>query len=187
MAGKLREVPNVNRNEDFGSVDRCSRRTILLSAVSQAQVYYGTIRGTVLDLSGGVMPGVEVVITNVGTNISQRVASNEVGNYVAPNLIPGIYRVTAERGGFKRFVADNIQLTATADRRVDIRLEIGSAAQSVTVAGVAQLIETEKGSLSDVKSREVFTYVPVNAEYRSIWNLVQLAPGVNGEIGRAHV
>src|SRR5437016_4001135 len=97
MAGKLREVPNVNRNEDFGSVDRCSRRTILLSAVSQAQVYYGTIRGTVLDLSGGVMPSVEVVITNVGTNIGQRVASNEVGNYVAPNLIPGIYRVTAER------------------------------------------------------------------------------------------
>ena len=69
----------------------------LLSAVSQAQVYYGTIRGTVLDLSGGVMPSVEVVITNVGTNIGQRVASNEVGNYVAPNLIPGIYRVTAER------------------------------------------------------------------------------------------
>src|SRR5437588_3513299 len=97
----------------------------LLSAASQAQVYYGTIRGTVLDLSGGVMPGVEVVIINVGTNISQRVASNEVGNYVAPNLIPGIYRVTAEKAGFKRFVADNIQLTATADRRVDIRLEIG--------------------------------------------------------------
>src|SRR5207253_7401987 len=69
-------------------------------------------------------------ITNVGTNISQRVTSNEVGNYVAPNLIPGIYRVTAEKSGFKKFVADDIQLTATADRRIDIHLAIGSAAES---------------------------------------------------------
>ena len=163
-----------------------SAALFLFSVVSRAQVYYGTVRGTVLDLSGAVMPGVEVVITNVGTNISQRVTSNEVGNYVAPNLIPGVYRVTAEKSGFKKFVADDIQLTATADRRIDIHLAIGSAAESVRVEGGAQLIETENGILSDVKSREVFTYVPVNAEYRSIWNLVQLAPGVNGAYGHTY-
>jgi hypothetical protein len=151
---------------------------LLLAAISPAQVYYGTIRGTVMDSSGAVAPGVEVVILNTGTGISQKVVSNEVGNYVAPNLIPGTYRISAERAGFKRFEADNVELISTADRRVDVSLEVGAAADSVTVEAGAQLIETEKGSLSDTKSNEVFSYVPVNANYRSIWNLVRLTPGV---------
>lgn len=151
---------------------------VLLAAVCQAQLYYGTIRGTVMDSSGAVNPGVEVQITNLGTNISQTVVSNEVGNYAAPNLIPGTYRVTVEKAGFKRFLADDVELVATADRRVDVHLELGNVTESVTVEGGAQLIETEKGSLADVKTNEEFTYIPVNSNYRSIWNLVRLTPGV---------
>ena len=156
--------------------------TLLLPAVLPAQTYYGTIRGTVVDASGSVSPGVEVTITNRDTNIRVVVISNEVGNYVAPNLIPGRYHVSAEKPGFKAFIAEDVQLAATADRRVDVKLEVGAVTESVTVTAGAQLIETERGTLSDVKPIEVFAVMPVVSNYRSIWRMLSLSPGVNGSM-----
>lgn len=152
---------------------------LLLPAILVAQTYYGIIRGTVMDASGAVSPGVEVTVTNLDTNISQKVVSNEVGNYVTPNLIPGKYRVSAEKAGFKKSVTEDIELAATADRRVDIRLEVGAVAESVTVEGGAQLIETERSTVSDVKSNYVFTNMVINSNYRSIWKMLLLTPGVS--------
>lgn len=145
-----------------------------------SQTYYGTIRGTVTDATGAVSPGVEVTITNLDTNIGFKFKSNEVGNYSAPNLIPGRYRVNAEAAGFKRFVAEDVELAATADRRIDVHMEVGAVAESVTVEGGAQLIETERATISDVKSNKVFTYMPINSNYRSIWRMLQLSPGIVG-------
>jgi hypothetical protein len=132
-----------------------------------------------MDSAGAVVPDVPVVITNLDTNASQKFMSNQVGNYVAPNLIPGRYGVTAEHAGFKKFVAQDIQLAATADRRVDVILEVGAVTESVTVEAGAQLIETERATISDVKSNQVFTYMPINSNYRSIWRMLQLTPGLN--------
>jgi hypothetical protein len=153
---------------------------LLTSAATLSQVYYGILRGTVTDATGSIAPGIEVTVTNLDTNISQKFVSNEVGNYVAPNLIPGKYRITAEHSGFKKFIVDDIELVATADRRVDIRLEVGAVTESVTVEGGAQLIETERATLSDVKPNAVFTYMPINSNYRSIWRMLQLTPALNG-------
>ena len=153
---------------------------VLAPVTAPAQTYYGTIRGTVTDASGAVSPGVEVTITNLGTNISFKFKSNEVGNYLAPNLIPGKYSVSAEAPGFKRYVETDIELAATADRRVDVHMEVGAVADSVTVEGGAQVIETERATISDVKTNQVFTYMPINANYRSIWRMLQLSPGIVG-------
>lgn len=154
---------------------------LLLSAgTSIAQTYYGTIRGTVTDATGALAPGVEVTLTNIDTNISQKVVSNEAGNYVAPNLTPGAYRVSAEKAGFKKFMADDVQLAATADRRVDVKLEVGAVTESVTVSGGAQLIETERATISDVKSDFVFKNMPVVSNYRSLHRMLALSPGVTG-------
>ncbi|HEU0141065.1 MAG TPA: TonB-dependent receptor [Bryobacteraceae bacterium] len=161
------------------------KRTILaiflFAAMAVAQTYYGTIRGTVMDATGAVAPGIEVILTNTQTNIETRTVSNEVGNYVAPNLIPGSYRVSVEAQGFKKFVVEGVELVATADRRVDVRLEVGSVAESIEVLGGAQLIETERATISDVKSNLVFTTMPVVSNYRSIWRMLALTPGVTGD------
>ncbi|HEU0141660.1 MAG TPA: carboxypeptidase-like regulatory domain-containing protein [Bryobacteraceae bacterium] len=153
---------------------------VICSGTAVSQTYYGTIRGTITDATGAITPGVKVTVTNIDTNISQDVESNSVGNYVAPNLIPGRYRVTAEPPGFKRFVVEDIELTATADRRVDVRLEVGQVTESVTVEGGAQLIETERATISDTKSNYVFTNMVINSNYRSIWRMLVLSPGVSG-------
>jgi hypothetical protein len=146
-------------------------------APSAAQVYYGTIRGTATDPSGAVFPNLAVTLTNLETNISQKVTTNAAGDYVAPSLMPGRYRVVAEQSGFKKFSAEDVQLVGTADYRVDIKLEVGSVTESVTVSAGAQLIETEKATYSDIKSREVFSTMPVVSNYRSIPRMLTLTPG----------
>lgn len=168
-------------------MSRCTSQRLALPAVLAliaaslpAQVYYGAIRGTVQDPSGAAYPDVEIRITNMETNFVTTVKSNEVGNYAAPSLLPGRYRVEAEKAGFKRFVVEGVQLGATQDFRVDIRMEIGALAESITVEGTAQVIETERGTLSDSKTRDVFTYTPVNSNFRSLWRLMLLSPGVSG-------
>jgi hypothetical protein len=155
----------------------------LVAPFCLAQTYYGTIAGAVTDPSGAAFPDVTVTITNLDTNISVTFTSNEVGNYRAPNLIPGRYTISAEKTGFKKFVAEGVLLGAMAERRVDVRLEVGAVTESVTVSGGAQLVETEKATFSDVKENRVFTYMPVNSNYRSIWRMLDLTPGANYSTG----
>ena len=66
--------------------------------------------GRVADGSGAVVPGVSVVIKNQATGVGTSVESNEQGNYLAPYLIPGVYQLSAERSGFKRFLREGIEL-----------------------------------------------------------------------------
>ena len=72
----------------------------------------GNIAGVVVDVSGAAIPAVPVVITNVNTNFYEHVTTTSNGEYNAPNLVPGTYRVEVTASGFKRFVAQNVILTA---------------------------------------------------------------------------
>ena len=148
------------------------------AAAASAQTNYGTIRGAVLDSSGAAHPNVAIAATNIETGVTQSVTSNDVGNYVVPNLISGSYRVTAAQAGFKRFVAGPVELAAAQDVRVDVRMEVGVVTDSITVVGGAPLIETERATLSEAKTQYIFQNVPINANYRSIWRLLTLTPGV---------
>src|ERR1700691_2553660 len=73
-----------------------------------AQVVTGTIVGTVKDQSGAIVPGAKVAILNVGTDLIRNVVSDSSGDYSAPSLPIGEYRLTAEREGFKKTVISGI-------------------------------------------------------------------------------
>src|SRR3954469_22990875 len=68
----------------------------------QAQAVYGSIAGTVTDAQGAVVPDATVTITSVERNTSDTVQTNESGLYVKDRLLPGKYRVTIEKSGFKK-------------------------------------------------------------------------------------
>ena len=107
---------------------------VLLGAFAfQAFAQQATIVGTATDPSGGAVPNVSITITNTQTNQVSRFSTNSEGQYVAPGLQIGLYAVRAEIPGFKK--ADRTDVTlAVGDRvRVDFRLEIGNAQESVTV------------------------------------------------------
>src|ERR1035441_3461214 len=70
----------------------------------------GSITGTITDATGAVVPGVNVTVTNILTNVSRTAATNADGSYNVPNLVVSKYRVTAQKEGFKVAVSDDVDV-----------------------------------------------------------------------------
>ncbi len=137
----------------------------------------GALVGTVMDATGAVVAGVQVDVINkaMGTRVSLR--SNESGFYIANFLIPGTYQVSAEHAGFKKFVRDNIEVRVNDRIEVEVRLEVGSAEQSVTVSAETPLLNTESASLGTVVDGRRVAELPI--PHGNPYFLIGLAAGVS--------
>src|SRR5712692_3975089 len=82
------------------------------------------ISGRVLDPDSAAVAGAKVTVLNTGTNVATPLVANETGYYEATLLLPGTYRVTVERQGFKTSVRDGIQLPVSTRLQVDVQLEL---------------------------------------------------------------
>src|SRR5690349_15880310 len=115
--------------------------SILLLLMSAGICLFGqdtaTISGTVTDQSGASIPGAEVVLVNVATQFTRTVETNGNGQYVAPAIPIGEYVITATKAGFQTLRRSGIQLTAASTLSVDLKLELGSQTQTVSVAATA--------------------------------------------------
>lgn len=98
-----------------------------------AQNVAGTIVGTIKDATGGVIQGATVSVTNQDTNVEFRVETNDSGDYVAPNLAPGLYTVKGEFTGFRQGVVKDVRLLANRTVRNDMVLETGAITQAIEV------------------------------------------------------
>ena len=136
-------------------------------AGAAAQETRGTIVGHVLDEQGAAMPGVNVTITNIDTNVSATLTTNSTGYYQAPLLLPGNYRVTAELQGFKTAVRNGIILSVAQQATVDVTLGVGAVSETVTVSGEAPILETgvlttgQNLDRRSVESLPMFSNMPV--------------------------
>lgn len=135
---------------------------ILLPALTWAQATFGTITGTVTDSTGAVVPNTEVMVVNEGTNLTRTVVTGGDGNYAAPNLNSGSYRVQAKAAGFKTYVVRGIGLEGLRTVRVDVRLEVGEVGTEVTVQGAAPVIETDSASIAAVRTSKDLNDLPLN-------------------------
>src|SRR5919201_2050691 len=95
-----------------------------LAAAGAAQTIRGTLTGTVTDSSGGVVPGAAVTATNPATGIAESVVTNQQGGYTMPLLPPGIYSVTIELPGFKRYVRSGVSIEIAQTTRLDAQLQV---------------------------------------------------------------
>ncbi len=115
-----------------------------------AQTVTGTIQGTAVDSSGGVLPGVTIVVRHVDSGQERAVVTNDTGFYSAPFVPIGRYRVAATLAGFGTVVRENIDVGLNDTRVVDFRLDPRMTA-SVTVTAESPAINTTgaevKGSL----------------------------------------
>src|SRR2546428_10580307 len=94
---------------------------IILPVVrAHAQVTGATLSGTVTDVSGAVIPGVQVSIKNRATGVVRDVTADETGFYTAPNLLAGNYDVTVSNPGFTTVVQSNIALAVGAQPRLNL-------------------------------------------------------------------
>ena len=154
---------------------------LLLPTVSALPVYgqaFGTISGSVSDPSGALVPGAKVTATETGTSFSREVSSDTRGGYVIPNLRPTQYTLTVEAVGFQKYVQQNINLFANQAATLDVRLQLGSAVQTVLVTETAPLVNTTTQTLSDVIERERIVELPLNG--RNAVESMNLVAGVSG-------
>lgn len=171
---------------------RCSLLSLVLVSLlstipSTAQSIQATIRGTVTDPGGAVVPSARVVVTDKDTASSSRYTTDSIGNFQAPDLPPGKYEVRVSKPGFQSKWISNLELAARETLRVDVGLEIGTAQQEVTVdASAAGAIETETPAVASTLNAQSVMNLPAN--YRasgstSPLNLVQALPGVQPDTG----
>lgn len=139
--------------------------TILISAVGLwGQGSLSTIRGTVTDPSGGVVPAAKVSVEEVGTGITARSVTTDVqGNYEMPALKVGTYTLRVEMAGFETYVESNVHLGGNETKRVDVTLRVGSTASQVTVSGAAEVIETEGAKIGSEFSGSQYWLAPMPA------------------------
>ncbi|HKN72807.1 MAG TPA: carboxypeptidase regulatory-like domain-containing protein [Terriglobales bacterium] len=150
---------------------------VLAVAVSMfSQTTTGRILGTVSDQSGAAVAGAAVVITDVQRGTIRAVATDASGDYAAPELQPGVYKVRAEARGFKTVERVNIVVEVAEDLRIDITLPAGQISETVVVNADVPLVDTTSATLGGTLSNEEINDLPLNG--RNYENLLQLRPGV---------
>ena len=128
---------------------------VLAAGVVHAQETRGTILGTVRDVSGGVLPGMPVLVTNEETNVSNEAVTNDRGTFEVPYLLPGTYTVVVQAPGFKKFAQTGLQLTVNNRVEVRVVLEVGALTDEVTVTATTPLLETTASASSTLTNREI--------------------------------
>src|SRR4030081_3537721 len=109
------------------------------------QGFQGGLRGSLKD-AGGVVPGVEVTLTNEQTNIKRSTVTNERGEYVFANVDPGTFNVKAILQGYKTVDRGGIRIGTQQFLTLDLTMEVGSITENVTVTAQAPLIDTATSS-----------------------------------------
>jgi len=152
---------------------------LIAAAQLLAQGTSGNITGRVLDPSGAAVPGARIVARNVATGVETVSASTETGDY---NLVvyPGTYQVSAEAAGFKRFVRDDVIMTAAATVRLDLMLELGNVAETIEVSGTLLTVQSENAKITTAVENKFVDELPlvVGGRMRNPYDLVKIAAQV---------
>ena len=147
----------------------------LFGALLWAQAPSGTIAGTVTDETGSVVPNATVTITDKSSGIVRNLTSNTEGIFSAPVLISGTYTVRVEAPGFRSLVRE-ASVQAGVTTTVDAQLQVGAAAEVVSVEAASSQLRYESHNLEGVVSRKQIESLPLNG--RSFLQLAFLEPGV---------
>ena len=126
---------------------------------SASQTFHGGLRGTVNDVQG-VIPGATVTLTNQDGGVARETVSNDAGQYSFPAVDPGVYTVSVSFTGFRTSERTDVRIGTQQFLTLDIRLEVGSIQEKVTVTGEAPLIETSNASTGEVLDKRTLDMLP---------------------------
>ena len=148
----------------------------------------GQINGVVTDTSGGVIPGVTVTATEVGTGLASTTVTGANGRYSFPSLRPTEYTITAEISGFRTYRRQGVVLLANQSLTVAVSLELGELAETVTVAGAASQVDITTATISEVVDHARIVELPIAG--REIARLQTLVAGtvvesISNETGKS--
>jgi outer membrane receptor protein involved in Fe transport len=158
---------------------RCAFLIIALACLPtiplSAQAIYGSIYGQVTDQSGAAVPNATITVSDESKGTSVQATSNQSGEYTVPNLIPDVYDVKAEAPGFRAVENNGVQVSADTSPKVDLKLSVGNATESVTVTTEAPQLQTDRADVGTVFNQKTISGLPIAG--RNFASLQLLIPG----------
>lgn len=152
---------------------------LALTAACFAQTNTGSITGRIYDAAKGSIPAARVTITNLATNTQAIVTASEDGNYSAASLLPGRYKVTVEKEGFSRGLVESVDVFTATISTVDVVLQVGNVAESVTVSAEAPLLSRDSSAISTTIENKLLSDIPFPE--RSALGAIMLSAGIQGD------
>lgn len=160
--------------------------SMLLFATSVWAQGSSSIRGTVFDSKGAVVPGATVTLKSDDRNFSRTQTANESGAYVFTSIPPGRYRLEVESQGFRKTTVTDVIAEVDTPLTQDVTLEIGAVTGEVTVtAGTDAALNTTDATIGNTFNQQQISTLPLNA--RNVVGLLSLQTGVTqgGEVNGA--
>jgi hypothetical protein len=158
--------------------------TAFAPLTSHAQAVYGSIFGTVTDNTGAILPNATITVTDEAKGTSATTQSNASGDYTVQHLIPDLYSVKIEAAGFQTFEATHIQVLADTSPKVDAKLTVGAASQTVTVnADTIPVLKADRADVSTTFTEKTVSELPISG--RNFTSLQLLLPGAQ-PLGWSH-
>jgi Carboxypeptidase regulatory-like domain/TonB-dependent Receptor Plug Domain len=142
-----------------------------------AQGLTGQLSGTVVDSSGGAVPGATINVRNVATQVSRDAVTDAEGAFVIADLLAGSYDVTVSLSGFKTYVQSGVVLSA--NERVALRaiaLQVGALSETISVTAEAARVQTQSSERSGLITQEQLQEVTLKG--RDYMGMLRLLPGV---------
>ena len=149
-----------------------------------AQSDRGTLTGTISDPTGALVPNAEIAAVNPATGVQLKTAATSTGSFTIASVPAGVYDLTVEAAGFKKFEQKGIRVQVAESARIDVVLQVGSTTESISVTADAPLLRTESAAQAYTISRDQLNQLPINfaigaGAVRNPLSIVGLAPGAS--------
>jgi hypothetical protein len=160
-----------------------------------AQSDRGAVTGTILDPANATVPGAQLTLRNSETGVLTEARTTPTGNYTFTSIPVGTYDLTVQAAGFKTAVEKQLMVQIDQTLRLDVRLTVGSAAESITVEATAELLKTDNAERSMDVTGKKLNELPINfggtgsagGGIRNWLTFTYLAPGVAGTSATSEV
>src|SRR6266481_2427394 len=150
---------------------------------TQAQSTGGRIRGTVTDPSGGAVSGAKLQLTNEANGTQRETDSGASGEYIFLEVPVGTYQIEVTQKGFKKYLRKGLVVNLNEVLSLDTPLLLGGSTETVEVTGAPPLVDTTSTQLGAVVNERAVSQLPL--AQRDAYQLLQLQPGVQSEVGLA--
>src|SRR5277367_6017292 len=157
----------------------CSPKLCLLlfSLALPAFAQDATVLGSITDPTGAAIPNAAISVTSFDTGQIRQLKSNDLGQYLVPDLHIGKYTIRVAVSGFKAEEQKDIVLNVGDRARVDFKLQVGNISESVDVEAKAVAVQSESGEVSDVINGQQVSQLATNG--RSVYSLATLTAGAS--------
>jgi len=150
----------------------------MIPQTARAQLYAGSLSGTVTDPSGAVVVNATVTLTDVGKGIDRQTKSDASGRYLFRALPPALYELSIDAMGFEIEIVPSITVNVSENATSNVVLRVGQSTETITVqAGATEGVQSEDASNGQVVDRDLVANLPLIG--RAVFDLAFLAPGVS--------